>query len=838
VTIVQVSFVSLSALLALSALFVWRAFPQREINQWFAAFGLATACWIAGIGGVHGPSNLETWGRVTFASATLIPATFLAFIRSYPVASRWPSRSLTGVFLGAGATIAAIGLFTPLLVRKVAITTEGLSRNTGPLYPVFLTYFVVTWITALGVFFSKWRPLRGAARAQMQHLGAAILVSASGGITFNLLIPLITGRSTYSWLGPYFSIPLVLIVGHAIIRHRLLDLRVVIGRTLAQALVIGIVTFGAVTAAEFLQWPTTTDSSLQHDARLVVALLAILVMLSAPGQRVLSRLIDPYLFRSRLDYSSALRDAARRLSRLMPVDELCQELQRLLNSMFVPEAFSIFVRVSDRDSFERLAFNGPPPTAAAQEWLATTSAVFTGPRVFQVDAADPNDSLEHQVAFPNGASVDVVVLLGRRDQCLGGILLGPRRSGDAYFKDDLEFIESLSELASVALENALLYRQRLEMLEYSQRLLESLHAAVAAVDVNGTVISLNRSAASLFSVEHRSVPFGLEALPSPVAWALAIALRTSAPPRDVEVVIERAQREAIPVVLSTASLHDDRNYTRGALVVLTDLTAVKALEQNERRLEHLTLMARFYAGIAHEIRSPLTSISNFVSLLTERFDDPEYRETASKLLPLEVDRIAQLADRLRLMAPSEGAQLTSVDLGALLRDLVRLHVARSGDCAVHITLSCPAALPLIQGDPRQLIQLFLNLLNNAIEAMSSGGNIRIHVEHAKADGVSDVVSVQVRDEGHGIPLSIMGKIFQPFFTTKSSGSGLGLSICREIAAFHHATLVLRKRTDASGTVAEVRIPLAKTTVTATAALAGPDIEALASSTASTNSRMQ
>jgi signal transduction histidine kinase len=122
--------------------------------------------------------------------------------------------------------------------------------------------------------------------------------------------------------------------------------------------------------------------------------------------------------------------------------------------------------------------------------------------------------------------------------------------------------------------------------------------------------------------------------------------------------------------------------------------------------------------------------------------------------------------------------------------------------------------------------------------MSSGGNIRIHVEHAKADGISDVVLVQVRDEGHGIPPSIMGKIFQPFFTTKSSGSGLGLSICREIAAFHHATLALRKRIDASGTVAEVRIPVAKTAVTATAALASSDIEALASSTASANSRMQ
>jgi signal transduction histidine kinase len=402
-------------------------------------------------------------------------------------------------------------------------------------------------------------------------------------------------------------------------------------------------------------------------------------------------------------------------------------------------------------------------------------------------------------------------------------LLGPRRSGDAYFKDDLEFIESLAELASVALENALLYRQRLEMLEYSQRLLESLDAAVAAVDISGTVVSLNRSAANLFALEHRSVPFGLDALPAPVAWALAIALRTASPPRDVEIVIEHHHREPIPAVLSTASLHDDQNQTRGALVVVTDLTAVKTLEQNQRRLEHLTLMARFYAGIAHEIRSPLTSISNFVSLLTDRFDDPEYRETASKLLPLEVDRIAQLADRLRLMAPSEGAQLTSVDLSALLRDLIRLHMTQPGDSGVQVTLNYPPALPLIQADPRQLIQLFLNLINNAIEAMPSGGGVGIYVEHAKTDGVLDVVSVQIRDEGHGIPSSILGKVFEPFFTTKASGSGLGLSICREIAAFHHATLALRKRTDGPGTVAEVRIP-AVTTVLATETLAGPEKE--------------
>jgi signal transduction histidine kinase len=261
----------------------------------------------------------------------------------------------------------------------------------------------------------------------------------------------------------------------------------------------------------------------------------------------------------------------------------------------------------------------------------------------------------------------------------------------------------------------------------------------------------------------------------------------------------------VPVVLSTSTLHDDRDHTRGALAVATDLTAVKALERNQRRLEHLTMMARFYAGIAHEIRSPLTSISNFVALLTERFDDPEYRETAARLLPVEVDRIAQLADRLRFMAPSEGAQMTAVDLNALLRDLIRLHSARAGERSIRIILRCSDDLPAVRADPRQLVQLFLNLINNAIEAMPKGGEISIEGAYSPGPTYGSVV-VQVADEGTGIDPTITRKVFEPFFTTKPAGTGLGLSICREIAEFHGATLSLRRRRDRAGTIAEVRFP--------------------------------
>src|SRR5207249_6341084 len=127
-------------------------------------------------------------------------------------------------------------------------------------------------------------------------------------------------------------------------------------------------------------------------------------------------------------------------------------------------------------------------------------------------------------------------------------------------------------------------------------------------------------------------------------------------------------RRPLNVILSTAVLHDDDQRVSAALVVVTDLSTVKALERNQRRIEHLAIMARFYAGIAHEIRNPLAAISNFIAMLPDRFDDPEYRDTAVRILPMEVSRIVRLADRLRLMAPSEGGKLSVVSIAPLLHD--------------------------------------------------------------------------------------------------------------------------------------------------------------------------
>jgi signal transduction histidine kinase len=781
---------------------VWLARPGSAVNRWFAAFTLFVATWVFGIAGLQSGTNLDAWARVAFASSALIPASFLSFMQVYPTRGNWPSTLLLRCVLALAALMAILSLTTPLMVYGTTMSPTGLTRQTGPLYTVFSVYFLVTWVAAVIVFASKWRGSRGLARAQMQYLGAGFILSGVGGISVNLVLPLVTGRSTHSWIGPYFALILVAMVGHAIIRHRLMDLRIFVSRGLAYSLAMALVS-GLVITATRLALPSWDGETLPIDPNLVVVTIVALVMLSNPAQRLLNRAINPYLYRG-IEHPAALQGATRRLSRLMQPPELAAQLRQILAEVLVPESFTMVVKSFQGDLWEQLATDAP--TELSPRILAALQAGHSNTTVTIVNPADEVGAVKLIHEAMRSAGVEVVVTLGRRGQLLGFVLLGPRRSGDAYFKNDLVFIESLADLASIALENGLLYRQRIQMLEYSDRLLESLDSAVVAMDISGKLTSFNPAAQKLLGLSDEHHGALLHVLPSEIAWALVLAISGGWHPREVEVTIDHAVRGVLHVIISTAVLHDDEGRISGALVVVTDLSAVKALERNQRRVEHLAVMARFYAGIAHEIRNPLTAISNFISMLPDRFDDQEYRDTAARLLPMEVARIVRLADRLRLMAPSEGGKLALVSISPLLHDIVAIHSPSAQEQRIKIELHCPDDLPKIQGDPGQLVQLFVNLLRNAIEAMPDGGTVTIEADCAAGRTSPASIIVRVLDEGSGIDPATRSKIFDPFFTTKPSGTGLGLSICREIADFHRARLTLFSRSVLGGTVAEVEFP--------------------------------
>lgn len=801
---IQIPFAALAVVLAALGILVWRARPKSTTNFWFSVFSVSSACWVLGVGGIQSGAHLDAWGRFTFAAASLIPAAFLVFMHNYPTRSTWPSVTFCRSVLAVGGLLAVLSLTTPLMVYDNVMTPGGIERKTGTLYPLFFAYVVTIWGAAIVVFLAKWSSARGLARAQLQYVGFGILLSGLGVISTNLLVPILTGRSTYSWIGPYFALVLILMIGHAIIRHRLLDLRLIISQGLAYGLITAGASGVAIALARYIKSVSPTTTWLPSDVAIVIAV--ILVGMSTPVQMLFRRWVDPYLHRGRVDYAFALHEATRRLSRLMQPPEVAAEIREILTRAFVPESFVMAARPSQSEPPEPLSFDTP----AAADLLTVVGLITedTRPSVIVVapDGTKDAPSAAHEAL--KAAGVELVIQLARRKDWLGTILLGERRSGDAYFKQDIEFIEALAELTSIALDNSLLYRQSLQTLEYSDRLLESLGSAVVAVDSEGRITSYNPAARELLGLDDHARSTLLINLPPEIAWTLAFVITDTWCPRELEVTIEHPHRGSLPVILSAAALHDHADRIAGALVVTTDLSTVKALERNQRRIEHLTMMARFYAGIAHEIRSPLTAISNFIAMLPDRFDDPEYRDTATRILPHEVGRIVKLSDRLRLMAPSEDGKLAPVSLRPLLADIVALHAEAAKESRVSVLLQCPGELPTILGDPGQLVQLVINLLRNAIEAMPSGG--RALIECAESPSGASVV-VNIVDDGVGFEPSLHQQLFQPFFTTKSSGTGLGLAICKEIADFHRAKLSLTSRGKGLGTVATIEIPIASST---------------------------
>ena len=220
--------------------------------------------------------------------------------------------------------------------------------------------------------------------------------------------------------------------------------------------------------------------------------------------------------------------------------------------------------------------------------------------------------------------------------------------------------------------------------------------------------------------------------------------------------------------------------------------AYQILKQRQQQLvqsEKMAALGQLSAGIAHEIRTPLTSIKIFIQSLGKEIDLDENQEEDFRIILREIDRINENITRFLNFARPEEPLFHAINISALVKESVNLLAAKLRNSGIRLDISLRDEPPPLEGDPKQLGQVFLNLFLNAAEAMPHGGTLTIRsAVKVNPDTGQELFQLVIKDTGHGIPEIDRPYVFDPFFTTKAGGTGLGLSIVYSIIQKHNGTI--------------------------------------------------
>ncbi len=250
-------------------------------------------------------------------------------------------------------------------------------------------------------------------------------------------------------------------------------------------------------------------------------------------------------------------------------------------------------------------------------------------------------------------------------------------------------------------------------------------------------------------------------------------------------------------------LRDREGEIRGTVLHIRDVTERVLLDERMRRMERFLGVGSLVAGLHHEIKNPLSALSLHVQLLAEGLEGRADAETTVtlKILNDEIKRITNVLEAFRTYASSERLILAETDVIQLCQRMIGLTRPKAEAQNVNLSLEMPQSEAIIASlDASRFEQVLLNLVLNALEALPDGGEIRTSI----STNPDDDVVVEVSDNGHGIPENVRSRIFDPYFTTKSDGSGMGLAVCDKIIRLHGGRIDID--TSQSGTSVRLIIP--------------------------------
>jgi len=674
--------------------FVFFKKGKDNVTISYALLTISFFVWIFGLGmEIISPNKYWGlfWNRWLYSGAIFIPTFFIHFIQAYLHKTKIKLLIIAYTI----STILLVFNFTPLFVKDVVPKGSfNYASVPGIVFPFFVLYFFIVIIYSFYIIIQEYKYSFGVRHNQLKFIIIASVIGFSGGSTNYLLVFDIIHIPP---IGNYFITLYLFILSYAIIKHRLMDINIVLkkGTTyILLLLLLFIPSFILILLGQIIFYGKI-DYLFTVMMFSVLFLAAILFHRIKPGTE---KAVDHFLFKDRYNYRETLGKFSKAMVNILDLQSLLKRIIETITQTMGVDKASLFLLDDEKGGynlFESKNIKMPAPTpllpkgAPLPVYLQKMGEIVVREELAKGANLPELNGVIQQMSL---LEAEVSIPLISKRQLIGIINLSYKFNKDVYYHEDIELLTTLANQAAVAIENA--------------RLFEDLKKSKSYI----------------------------------------------------------------------------------------------------RRADRLASLGTLTAGLAHEIRNPLVAIKTLIQLLPERLEDEEFRNHFLSIAAGEVDRISHLINELLDFARPSSPKLEFEDVNSILDGMILLVSTESKKKHIHVDKQYAPDLPSVKVDREQIKQVFLNVLLNAIEATPENGEITVKTRSFLKPGGEPYLQVEFKDTGCGIPHEYLEEIFNPFYTTKTTGSGLGLSISNQIVLDHKGYIDVESQVS-KGTSFVINLPV-------------------------------
>lgn len=356
------------------------------------------------------------------------------------------------------------------------------------------------------------------------------------------------------------------------------------------------------------------------------------------------------------------------------------------------------------------------------------------------------------------------------------------------------------DVYTTKLKNA--FEENRSMKEYLESIINNTTDAIHVEATNGTIVQVNQAFERMFGWDaEEAVGRKLDLVPERCREEERQAYKELASGTMLtarETVRLRKDGSSIDVSVTTSPIRDKKGVIRAYASITRDITTRNKMDELLRRAEKLNTVGQLAAGVAHEIRNPLTTLRGFLQL---QLQTGKHNLGHTELMLSELDRINLIVSEFLILAKPQATKFETKDIRNILGDVMSLLDSQAHLCNIIFVTRFESEPYKIDCEENQLKQVFINVLKNAIEAMPSGGEIEILVKKPALH----TISVAIVDHGVGIPEDMIPKLGDPFFTGKETGTGLGIMVSQRIIQSHQGAMDIQSQVGV-GTIVTITLP--------------------------------